>query len=93
MGSENPSPYLTKDDFYEYVLDNRDRQDANKTEIISTIQATINGKLKSQSDDIDDVEERVGKLEDGAKKQTLIASLIAGATGVITGTIAYFAGG
>ena len=93
MDSGNTSPYLTKDDFYEYVLDNRDRQDANKTEIISTIQATINGKLKSQSDDIDDVEERVGKLEDGAKKQTLIASLIAGAAGIITGAIAYFAGG
>lgn len=93
MDSGNTSPYLTKDDFYEYVLDNRDRQDANKTEIISTIQATINGKLESQSEDIDDVEERVEKLEDGAKKQTLIASLIAGAAGIITGAIAYFAGG
>ena len=93
MGSDNPSPYLTKDDFYEYVLDNRDRQDANKTEIISTLSTTINGKMDDCEADIGAVVERVGKLEDGAKRQTLIASLIAGAAGIITGAIAYVAGG
>ena len=92
---EYVSPYLTKDAFYDFVLDNRDRQDANKQEIIDTLTVTIaQGKLECDKD-IETVGKRVTKLEDGARKQTVVVATIASIGTIIgtaiTGTIAYFA--
>ena len=81
--------FVTKEQFHEYVIDNRDRQDANKKEIITTLEKAIETSKDNFEDDIDDLGGRVGNLEDGAKKQTLIATTVATIGGVITGIIAY----
>ena len=77
------SEFLSKDDFHEYVIDNRDRQDANKTEIIDTLQTAIKVQKVQVDKDIDDVGGRVGKLEDYQKKQNLLAVVIGAATTAI----------
>lgn len=85
--------FVTKDDFHDYVIDNRDRQDANKKEIIDTLEKAIAKSDKTNQDDIDAIGGRVEKLEDGAKKATILATTIATIGGVLTGIIAYFARG
>ena len=77
------SEFLSKDDFHEYVIDNRDRQDANKTEIIDTLQTAISAQKVQVDKDVGAVGGRVGKLEDYQKKQNFLAILIGAATTAI----------
>ncbi len=88
-----PNMFVTKDDFHKYVIDNRDRQDRNKKEIIESLEKTITASSKNCQDDVDATIVRVGKLEDGAKKQTVVATSIATMGGILTGIVAYFARG
>ena len=69
------SEFLTKDDFYKYVIDNRDRQDRNKKEIIDTLKV--------------DLGDRVTKLEDYNVKQNRVATGITALGGVLLGLLAF----
>ena len=69
------SEFLSKDDFHEYVLDNRDRQDANKKEIIDTLSKNLGS--------------RVTKLEDENTKQNRFAAAVTALNVAILGLLAY----
>ncbi len=69
------SEFLTKDEFHEYVLDNRDRQDANKQEIIITLSKNLGS--------------RVTKLEDENTKQNRITAAITALNVGLLGLLAY----
>jgi hypothetical protein len=86
-------PYVGKDEFHKYVMDNRDRQDSNKTEIIETLEKAIEKSVSPIADDIDDVCARVLVLEGDAKKQTFLSTIIASVTAVIVGLITQEVGG
>ncbi len=81
--------FLTKDDFHEYVLENRDRQDDNKQEIIDTLQTAIAHQKTEMDKDIDDVGGRVTKLEDHNIKQNRVATAITALGGALLGLLAY----
>ncbi len=83
------SEFLTKDDFFDYVLDNRDRQDDNKQEIIDTLQTAIQVQKVDTDKDIDDVGGRVTKLEDDNRKQNRIAAGITALGVFLYGILAY----
>lgn len=83
------SEFLTKDDFHNYVIDNRDRQDANKSEIIDTLQETINGRVEDLDDDIEKLGGRVTNLELDNRKQTRVAGGITALGAVLLGLLAY----
>lgn len=85
--------YVGKEEFHKYVMDNRDRQDKNKTEIIETLEKAIDKSLSPISDDIDDVCARVLLLEGDAKKQTFLSTIIASVTAVIASLITQSVGG
>ena len=76
------SEFLTKDEFHTYVLDNRDRQDINKQEIIDTLSKVIDK-------DIDDVGDRVTKLETENTKQNRIAGAITALNVAFLGILAF----
>ena len=76
------SEFLTKDEFHTYVLDNRDRQDKNKAEIIDTLSKVIDK-------DIDDVGDRVTKLETENTKQNRIAGAITALNVAFLGILAF----
>ena len=69
------SEFLTKDDFYKYVIENRDRQDRNKKEIIDTLK--------------DDLGDRVTQLERDNRKQNRIASGITALGTLFLGLLAF----
>jgi hypothetical protein len=69
-------PYLTKDDFHEYVIDNRDRQDRNKLEIIQSLSVMMKEYRIDCEDDYSKIDRRVEKLEDYQKKQNVLAVII-----------------
>ena len=81
--------FLTKDDFFDYVLDNRDRQDDNKQEIIDTLQTAIQVQKIETDKDIDDVGGRVTKLEDDNRKQNRVATGITALGVFFYGILAY----
>ncbi len=83
------SEFLTKDDFFDYVLDNRDRQDDNKQEIIDTLQTAIQVQKVDTDKDIDDVGGRVTKLEDDNRKQNRVAAGITALGVFLYGILAY----
>ena len=83
------SEFLTKDDFFDYVLDNRDRQDDNKQEIIDTLQTAIQAQKVETDKDIDDVGGRVTKLEDDNRKQNRVAAGITALGVFLYGILAY----
>lgn len=89
--------FITRQEFHEYVLDNRDRQDENKTEILDAIEKIATKISDECHDDIDDLGGRVGNLEDVARKQNVIAATIAGVVSLITASIgaavAFYRGG
>ena len=69
------SEFLTKDEWHAYVIDNRDRQDANKKEIIDTLKK--------------DLGDRVTKLEDYNVKQNRMGTLITALGGLLLGLLAF----
>jgi hypothetical protein len=77
------SEFLTKDEFFQYVTDNRDRQDANKKEIIEALTAHIDKSEARCQDDIDSVGGRVEKLEDYQKKQNLLGVVLGAITAAL----------
>ena len=79
--------FVTKDDFYSYVLDNRDRQDKNKIEIIAAMEIAVDRSAANCQEDVNGLTVRVGALEKDSKKQTLIAAAIASLTAIVTGII------
>ena len=83
------SEFLSKDDFHEYVIDNRDRQDDNKTEIIDTLQTAISELKVDIAKDIDDVGGRVTKLEDHNVKQNRVATAIFAINTTLLGLLAF----
>ena len=83
------SEFLTKDDFHEYVIKNRDRQDNNKTEIIDTLQTAIADLKVDITKDVDSVGGRVTKLEDDNKKQNRVATAITALGGALLGLLAF----
>jgi hypothetical protein len=78
--------FLSKDEFFTYVIDNRDRQDANKDEIITTLTAHIDKSEARCQDDIDTMGGRVEKLEDYQKKQNMLGVVL----GAITASLLAF---
>ncbi len=70
------SEFLTKDEFHEYVIDNRDRQDENKKEIIDTLTTAI-------EKDIEAVGDRVTELEKDNRKQNRIATAVTAIGGLL----------
>lgn len=83
------SEFLTKDEFHTYVMDNRDRQDANKTEIIDTLQTVIRECKEDLENEVDDVGGRVTKLEDENTKQNRITGAITAINVTLLGILAY----
>ena len=79
--------FITRKEFHAYVIDNRDRQDKNKQDILDAIGKIAKNISEDCHDDIDNLGGRVKSLEDDAKKQTLIAASIAGIVSVITTAI------
>ena len=69
------SEFLTKDEWHDYVIDNRDRQDANKKEIIDTLKQ--------------DLGDRVTKLEDYNVKQNRAGTLVAAVGTILLGLLAF----
>ena len=69
------SEFLTKDEWHDYVIDNRDRQDANKKEIIDTLKQ--------------DLGDRVTKLEDYNVKQNRAGTAITALGGILLGLLAF----
>lgn len=80
--------FITRREFHDYVVDNRDRQDENKKEILDAIDKIAERVRTDCGDDVDKLDKRVGSLEGDAKKQTIIASTIAGAVAIATALIA-----
>jgi hypothetical protein len=70
------SEFLNKDEFHRYVIDNRDRQDANKREII-------------ENQELGELGGRVEKLEDENTKQNRIAGGITALNAAVIGILAY----
>lgn len=83
------SEFLSKDEFHEYVMDNRDRQDANKLEIIDTLQTAINARANQSDKNNDALGGRVTKLEDENTKQNRIAGGITALNAAVIGILAY----
>lgn len=83
------SEFLTKDEFHEYVLDNRDRQESNKQEIIDTLTKHIDKSEKDCKSDIDAVGGRVTKLEDENTRQNRVAGGITALNAAVIGILAY----
>jgi hypothetical protein len=81
--------FLSKDDFYKYVIENRDRQDANKDEVIETLTKAIVSSEKNCKDDIDKLDGRVVKLEDENTKQNRIAGVVAAVNTAMLGLLAF----
>lgn len=67
--------FLTKDEFHEYVIDNRDRQDANREKIIETLSENFG--------------DRVSKLETENTKQNRLATAITALQVTLLGLLAY----
>jgi hypothetical protein len=76
------SEFLNKDEFHKYVIDNRDRQDANKREIIETL-------TRHQDQELGELGGRVEKLEDENTKQNRIAGGITALNAAVIGILAY----
>ena len=74
--------FLTKDEFHEYVIDNRDRQDANRDKIIETQAAGFAEVNKNLGD-------RVSKLETENTKQNRLAGAITALNIAFLGLLAY----
>ena len=83
------SEFLTKDDFHDYVIDNRDRQDDNKKEIIDTLQTVMQDNKVDLEKDLNNLGGRVTKLEDSNTKQNRIGSVITALGGVLLGLLAF----
>jgi hypothetical protein len=79
--------FITRREFHEYVMDNRDRQDKNKSEILDALGQVVDDVKTDLNGDIDNLSGRVENLEADSKKQNLIAAAIAGAVGLITAGI------
>jgi Ni2+-binding GTPase involved in maturation of urease and hydrogenase len=79
--------FITRREFHDYVIDNRDRQDQNKAEILEAIEKVTDKVSEECHEDVSALSGRVKDLENDAKKQTLIAASIAGLVSVVTTAI------
>jgi hypothetical protein len=84
MDQQGGGPYLTKDEFHKFVIDNRDRQDANKREIMSEIRQAFDDSRTHCEEADNRVIERVEKLEGNAYAGKIIATVLGALASIAT---------
>lgn len=80
-------PYLTKDAFYVAMNQMRDRQDANKQEVLIELRRVSDEWKEDCNDDIGKLEDRVRILEAAQRSAKVLTAAIAGGAGVVSATI------
>ena len=77
-------PYLTKDAFYVAMNEVRDRQDANKREILVELRRVSDEWKGDCEDDIDKLEKRIAVLEHATRSAKILTAGVAAFASIIS---------